>query len=155
LTNNDILRRIRTTFDYKDQELSDLFAQADCDVSEEQVAGWLKPDDDPDLQPCSDQMLTTLLNGLINNNRGRKDGPQPETNIKLSNNIILKKMKIALDLQNDDILEIMSLADYEINKHELSALLRKPGNKHYRECKDEVLKKFLHGVRLAVRAEDE
>jgi uncharacterized protein YehS (DUF1456 family) len=70
---------------------------------------------------------------------------------RLTNNIVLVKLKIALSLKNEDILKIMELAYIRISKHELSALFRKPGHKNYRECKDQILRNFLKGVQVKYR----
>ncbi len=61
------------------------------------------------------------------------------------------KLKIALNLKADDVLEIMNLADLRISKHELSAFFRRPDHKHYRDCKDQILRNFLHGMQLKYR----
>ncbi len=151
MTNNDILRRIRYTFDYHESKMVTIFALADYQVSQEQISDWLKKEDDPAYQNCNDTQLAIFLNGLINDKRGKKDGPQPQPEKKLTNNIIFRKLKIALNLKDDDILEIMSLAGLSISKHELSAFFRRPGHKHYRDCKDQILRNFLKGMRLKYR----
>jgi uncharacterized protein YehS (DUF1456 family) len=148
MRNNDILRRLRYTFDLKDSQMMALFALAGPPVEWERVSGWLKRDDDPAYQECSDAQLAVFLNGLIIDKRGRKDGPQPEPEKVLSNNIILMKLRIALNLKAEDVLEIMSLADMPISKHELSAFSRKPDHKHYRDCKDQMLRNFLKGLQI-------
>ena len=151
MTNNDILRRIRYTFDYSDSKMIDLFALADLQVTREQISNWLKKDDDPDFQNCSDTKLAIFLNGLINDKRGKKEGAQPAAEKRLTNNIIFTKIKIALNLKSEDILAILALNGFRISKHELSAFFRKPGHKHYRECKDQCLRSFLKGVQLKYR----
>lgn len=151
MTNNDILRRIRYTFDYDDKKMMALFAQADLKVTREEISNWLKKDDDPDHQPCSDTQLAIFLNGLINDKRGKKDGPQPEPEKRLTNNIIFRKIRIALDLKDNDILEILALAPFALSKPELSALFRKAGHKHYRACKDQILRNFLKGLQHKYR----
>ena len=151
MTNNDILRRLRYTFDLNDKKMIAIFGMAGYPVTRGQVSDWLKKDDDPMFQECSDTLLAIFLNGLINDRRGKKDGPQPEPEKRLTNNIIFRKLKIALDLQADDILDIMKLAHFTISKHELSAFFRKPGHKHYRDCKEQILRKFLKGVQLKYR----
>jgi len=148
VTNNDILRRIRYTFDYNDSKIIAIFALADYQVTREQVSDWLKKDDDPSYKSCSDTQLAIFLNGFINEKRGKKEGDQPSPEKSLNNNIILRKLKIALDLKNEAVLEIMQLANLRISKHELSAFFRRPGHKHYRECKDQVLRNFLKGVQI-------
>jgi uncharacterized protein YehS (DUF1456 family) len=69
--------------------------------------------------------------------------------------VVLRKLKIAFDLQADEMLSILSLADLSISKHELSALFRRPGHKHYRECKDQFLRNFLQGLQIKYRGESQ
>ncbi|MDH5517434.1 MAG: DUF1456 family protein [Gammaproteobacteria bacterium] len=151
MINNDILRRLRYSFDFNDDKMIAIFAAADADVSREQVSDWLKQEEDPAYQAINDVLFASFLNGLINEMRGKKDGPQPEPEKRLSNNIVFRKLKIALNLKDDDILELMALADFNISKHELSAFFRKVGHKHYRECKDQILRRFLQGVQSKYR----
>ena len=151
MTNNDVLRRIRYTFNFDDSKMIAIFALADLEVTRAEISNWLKKDDDPDYQKCSDVTLAIFLNGLINDKRGKKEGPQPEPETSLSNNIIFRKLKIALNLQAEDVLMLLKQADFSISKHELSAFFRRPGHKHYRECKDQVLRYFLKGAQLKYR----
>jgi len=153
VTNNDVLRRIRYTFDFNDSKMIALFGLADLPVTRDQISDWLKKEDDPVYQKCSDNELAIFLNGLISDKRGKKEGPQPEPEQRLTNNIIFRKLRIALNLQAEDILKIMDLAGVRISKHELSAFFRRPDHKHYRECKDQILRNFLKGLQLKYRAD--
>ncbi len=154
VTNNDILRRIRYTFDFSDSKMIAIFGLANLEVTRGQVSDWLKKEDDPAYQDCTDIQLAIFLNGLINDKRGKKEGPQPDPEIDLTNNIIFRKLRIALDLKADDILDIMELANFSISKHELSAFFRKSDHKHYRNCNDQILRNFLKGVQLKYRNKD-
>jgi len=151
VTNNDILRRLRYVFDFNDSKVISVFQQADFVATREQISNWLKKDDDPAYKSCDDVTLATFLNGLINDMRGKKEGAQPEPEKKLTNNMIFRKLKIALNMKDDDVLAIMDLANLKISKHELSAFFRKPGHKHYRECKDQILRNFLQGLQIKYR----
>jgi uncharacterized protein YehS (DUF1456 family) len=151
VTNNDILRRIRYIFDFNDSKMIALFGLADYLVTRGQISDWLKKEDDPAYQKCSDTQLTIFLTGLINDKRGKKEGPQPEPEKRVTNNIIFMKLKIALNLKAEDVLEIMKLADLRISKHELSAFFRRPDHKHYRDCNDQILRNFLKGMQLKYR----
>jgi len=153
VTNNDILRRIRYIFDLNDSKMMTLCSQADHQVSREQISDWLKKEDDPTYQACTDTELAVFLNNFIDEKRGKKEGAQPELEKRLTNNLILRKLKIALNLKDDDVIEILGLVEYSISKHELSALFRKPGHKHYRDCKDQILRNFLKGLQLKYRPE--
>lgn len=154
MNNNDILRRLRYTFDFNDSKMIALFHLADHEVSREEISDWLKKDDDPAFQKCSDATLAIFLNGLINDMRGKKEGSQPEPERQLTNNIIFRKLKIALNLKADDVLEILESTNFHLSKHELSAFFRKPGHIHYRECKDQVLRNFLTGMQKKYRPDN-
>jgi len=172
MTNNDILRRIRYAFDLSDSKMIAVFGLADHETTREQISNWLKKDDDPAYLNCSDTHLAIFLNGLIIDKRGKKEGSQPEPDKRLTDNIIKRskkekpqpkpekhltnnnvfmKLKIALNLKADDVLEILDLANFRISKHELSAFFRRPDHKHYRECKDQILRNFLKGIQLKYR----
>lgn len=151
MTNNDILRRIRYTFDLDDSQMIAVFQLADHEVTRQQLSAWLKKEDDPELETLNDPELAIFLNGFINEKRGKKEGAQTEPEKKLTHNIIFMKLKIALNLKADDVLEILKLADFTLSNHELSAFFRKPGHKHYRECKDQILCNFLNGLQAKYR----
>ncbi|MGY0615883.1 DUF1456 family protein [Vibrio sp. FJH11] len=151
MTNNDILRRVRYTFDLKDNVMTEIFSLVDFKVTDEQVTSWLKKEDDESFAELSDKELAIFLNGFINFKRGKREGEQPKPEEKLSNNIVFQKLRIALNLKAEDILEILQLVDFRLSKHELSAFFRKPENKHYRECKNQVLRNFLLGLQHQLR----
>lgn len=152
MTNNDVLRRLRYTFNFNDDKMIAIFALGGLEVTRAEISDWLKKEDDPEHKACSDVTLATFLNGLIIDKRGPRDGPQPEPETSLTNNIIFRKLKIALNLQADEILTLVKQADFSMSKHELSAFFRKPDHKHYRKCKDQVLRYFLKGVQLKYRS---
>ncbi len=151
MTNNDVLRRVRYIFDLNDSKVISIFALAELEVSREEISNWLKKDDDKAFVELSDEQLATFLNGLINEKRGKKEGPQPTPEKRLSKNMIFRKLKIALNLQSQDVLDILNLADFALSNHELSAFFRKKGHKHYRECKEQVLRYFLQGLQIKHR----
>lgn len=151
MTNNDILRNLRYTFNLGDSKMIDIFAAAELKTDRAEISNWLKSDDDENFVKITDEEFATFLNGFINKRRGKKDGPQPVPETKLNNNIIFRKLKIAFDLKSDDILDLLDLADFRLSSHELSAFFRKEGHKHYRECKDQILRNFLQGLKLKHR----
>ncbi|OGR23268.1 MAG: hypothetical protein A2277_00770 [Desulfobacterales bacterium RIFOXYA12_FULL_46_15] len=153
MTHNDILRRIRYIFDLSDSKMMAVFGLAGLSVTRSEISDWLKKEDDPAFQECRDTHLAIFLNGLILDKRGEKEGPRPDPEHHLTNNIIFRKLRIALDLKAENIIEIIGLADMSISAHELSAFFRKPGNRHYRVCKDQILRNFLKGLQLKYRPE--
>ncbi|MBL4852596.1 MAG: DUF1456 family protein [Gammaproteobacteria bacterium] len=151
MTNNDILRRLRYTFDLNDSNMIAIFRAAGHQATRAEISDWLKKDDDPAYQKCKDVLMATFLNGLINQKRGKREGPQLEPEKRLTNNIIFMKLKIALDLKAEDVLSIMALVEFTMSKHELSALFRKSNHKNYRECNDQMLRYFLNGLQIKYR----
>jgi len=123
-----------------------IFASANSTVTREEVSNWLKKEEDPAYINCPDVTLATFLNGLINEKRGKKEGPQPQPEKRITNNIILTKLKIALNLKAEDILELVKGAEFNFSKSELSAFFRKSDHKHYKVCKDQFLRNFIRGL---------
>lgn len=146
MTNNDILNRLSKTFDLNDSTIIEIFSLADFNATEAQVNAWLKQEEEKTSSKLSDTELALFLNGFINLKRGKRDGEQPKPEAQLNNNMVFQKLRIALNLKAEDILEILERADVRLSKHELSAFFRKTGNKHYRECSDQTLQNFLLGI---------
>ena len=154
MTNNDILRRLRYTFDLNDNQVIEVFALAGLEVTRAQISEWLKKDDDPDYKPIYDPQLAVFLTGFIIHKRGKKEGEEPKSEKKLNNNIVFRKLKIALSLKDEDITEILELVDFRMSKHELSAFFRNPTQNQYRPCKDQVLRNFIHGLQVRYHPQD-
>lgn len=154
MNNNDIMRRLRYTFDLKDSAMVEIFAAADHPVTQEQIVNWLRKEDDSAYCAATDSELAIFLNGLINTRRGRREGEQPQPEKRLSNNMVFMKLKIALNMTSDDVLDTLRRVGFPLSKHELSAFFRKPDNKHYRECKDQILRNFLLGLQRRLRPDN-
>ncbi|GAA6133606.1 hypothetical protein NBRC116188_03950 [Oceaniserpentilla sp. 4NH20-0058] len=148
MTNNYILRRLRFTFNYNDHKMVEICALAGLDVSTDIIKTWLKKEEDPEYVRCTDHEMAQFLNGFIIEKRGSKDGQIPKAEYSLNNNIIFRKLKIALNFIDQDILDTLELADFAIGKAELTAFFRKPDHRHFRECQDQILRNFIQGLQL-------
>ncbi|MBX0331741.1 DUF1456 family protein [Pontibacter sp. HSC-14F20] len=153
MKNNDILRRLRYTFDFNDAKLMELFKSGGEQVTRAEIIELMKKEDEPGFKEMSDLHLAAFLNGFITEKRGKKEGEQPKPENKLNNNIILRKLKIALNLIDEDILDILELVKFRLSKHELSAFFRKSDHQHYRPLQDQILRNFLHGLQLKHKPE--
>lgn len=151
MNNNEIFRLITSALNLKDTGIAKAFASAEMNVTTVEIATWLNEETDSAANQLTDEQLACFLNGLINTKRGKRDGEQPKPETQLNNNMILQKLRIALNLKAEDMLNTFEFVGVEFNKHELGAFFRKPDNKHYRACPDEVLRDFL----LAVHAQRE
>jgi uncharacterized protein YehS (DUF1456 family) len=132
----------------------DIFKLSGCTLELPTLLKLLKKEEEEEFISCSNPLLSFFLDGLIIHRRGRRegdDGQPPKPDASLNNNAILKKLRIALDLKEDDMLAIMKLAGVVISKSELSALFRNKGHKHFKECGDQFLRNFLQGLTVRNR----
>lgn len=153
VNNNDVLRRLRYTFDFEDQQVIDIFALGGLELSRATISNYLKKDEHPECEPLSNAQLSAFLNGLIIHHRGPRqegEGPPPLEH-ELNNNDKLRKLKIALAFKEADMLEVMALSGMPLSRPELSALFRKPNHQHYRACQDQLLRNFLRGLQIKTR----
>lgn len=154
MTNNDILRSLRYTLNINDSTMIEIFKLADHEIEQSNLTSFLKKEDEEGFVNCGDAVLGYFLDGLILHKRGRKEikpGETRKSDSRLTNNTILKKLRIALELKEDDMLGILKLANVDISKSELTALFRKEGHKNYKECGDQFLRKFLKGLSIRYR----
>lgn len=151
MNNNDILRRLRYTFHLPDGKMQDIFSKGNVVVSTKTVINYLRKEDDPERENLIDFQLASFLNGWIIDLRGQKDDKVPLAEKKLNNNLIFRKIRIALSLKDEDILGILQEADFKFSKSELNALFRKKDHAQFRVCKDQVLRYFMMGLQLRYR----
>ena len=151
---NDILRQLRYTLNINDSTMIKIFKLADREIERSHLTGLLKKEDEGGFIICGDDVLRYLLDGLILHKRGKKEikpGETRKSDSRLTNNSILKKIRIALELKEDDMLGILKLANINISKPELTALFRREGHKNYEECGEQFLRKFLKGLTIRYR----
>lgn len=168
MINNDILIRLRYALDIKNTDMVEIFKLGGIKVTKDEVLKMLtKPkesyDDEDDYEVEDDESmklnnatLESFLNGLITFKRGRQEPKpgQPETpalSNESVNNILLKKVKIALALTSEDMIDILAKAGVTITKGEVGAILRKKGHKNYKECGDKYARNFLKGLAVKYR----
>jgi uncharacterized protein YehS (DUF1456 family) len=128
-----------------------IFKAAGREVGESAITAFLKTEDEDGHIPCNNPIMGFFLDGLIIHKRGKqedKPAPTAAPQAELSYNAILKKLRIALDLKEDDLIDIFKNAGVIMTKHELTALFRKPGHKHYKACTNQLLFDFIKGVSL-------
>jgi uncharacterized protein YehS (DUF1456 family) len=155
VTNNEILRRIQHALNLKNAQIIKAIEQADVTVAHDQVINWLKDDNDKSCSTMKDKELAVFLNGFINLKRGKKEGVQPKPEVALTNNMIFMKLRIALNMKAEDVLDILEVVGISLSKYEIGAYFRKPENKNYKVCEDQLLCDFLNGVQFTNRPDSE
>tara|TARA_R110000850_G_scaffold193076_2_gene319932 strand:+ start:1463 stop:1921 length:459 start_codon:yes stop_codon:yes gene_type:complete len=147
MTNNDILRRLRHALNINDSKVAEIIGHTGEEVSRSQANNWLKRDEDEGSEDLPDTVLCRFLDGLIIEKRGpRPDGSTPEPQASLTNNEVLKKLRIALELRDEDVNAVFELAEFVVTKAELGSFFRKEGHRNYRPCPEQVLRKFIQGL---------
>ncbi|WKY58944.1 DUF1456 family protein [Vibrio sp. SNU_ST1] len=155
MTNNEILRRIQHALNLKNAQIIKAIEQADVTVAHDQVINWLKDDNDKSCSKMKDKELAVFLNGFINLKRGKKEGVQPKPEVALTNNMIFMKLRIALNMKAEDVLDILEVVGISLSKYEIGAYFRKPENKNYKVCEDQLLCDYLNGVQFTNRPDSE
>ncbi len=155
MINNDVLRSVRYALDLSDGKVVELIKLAGRDMEPSDVAGFLKKEDEAGFAECGDDVLTAFLDGLITHRRGKMEprpGQDKKPETRLSNNAILKKLRVAFELKEEDMLKVLELAGFRVSTPELSALFRAKGHKNYRVCGDQFLRNFLKGLAIRLRS---
>lgn len=155
MNNNDVLRRLRYALNIKDKVMLEMFNFSGNKLSQNDIALLLLKEEDEKLLECSDEDMSTFLDGLITNRRGPSPNQPPAEKTRLTNNVILKKIRIALEFKENDMLKVLYLGGLSVSKSELSALFRKQDHKNYKPCGDQFLRYFLKGLTIKLRPTQE
>lgn len=147
MTSNDILRRLRYALNLTDFKIAKIIALTGVEASPDQVSRWLLRDEDDGFQEISDAELCRFLDGFIIEKRGpHPSGSAPKPLEFLSTNEALKKLRIALALRDDEVLEVFERAEFVVTKAELGSFFRKEGQRNFSKCPEQVLRKFILGL---------
>lgn len=154
MINNDVLRSIRYMLDLSDDAILQVVGLADpaFAIDRAQVQAYLKKEGEDGFVECPNPVLAHFLDGLVVHYRGRDpDQPPRPVEKRVTNNVVLKKLRVAFQLKDVDMHEVFAEAGFPISKPELSALFRQPGHKNFRLCGDQLLRNFLKGLTLRIR----
>ncbi|HSR88213.1 MAG TPA: DUF1456 family protein, partial [Pontiella sp.] len=135
MTNNDTLRRLRYALNIDDAKVAEIITLTGRPTTPDEVAAWLKREDEDGYAALPHALLCRFLDGLIIEKRGpHPSGSPPKPLDFLSNNEILKKLRIALELKEDDVLAVFRKAEFVVTRAELGCFFRKEGHRNYRKC---------------------
>lgn len=153
MLNNDVLRSLRYTLNMSDNALLDMLNAVEPDLDLATLRSYLASEEDESFVRMEDELMVGFLDNLIISRRGPSPQAAPPTELPLTNNTVLKKLRVAFTLQESDLLEILDSVSFTVTKPELSALFRKAGHQNYRLCGDQLLRQFLKGLTLRLRPE--
>jgi hypothetical protein len=127
-----------------------IFKKGNIVLTREDVIDYLKKDIDEGFKKLNNNDLIAFLDGLIIQKRGKREDGTPIPQVKVTknnlNNILLRKLRIALSFKSYDMIKIFKLGGVEISEGELSALFRSEDHKNYKECGDKYIRVFLKGL---------
>jgi uncharacterized protein YehS (DUF1456 family) len=147
MLHNDVLKSLRYLLKCNNAKLLEVCELAGIIVTEEEIFDYLRGEEDPERALVPEEVMAGFLDGLIYLKRGKDPArPMPPHEIPVTNNLVMKKLRVAYELREDDMLKILEQVGFPFGKAQLSALLRKQGHPNYRECGDQVLRNFLKGL---------
>ena len=154
MTNNDIIRSLRYTLNVKDPVMIDIFQLAGYEMKDYRLVDIMRQEDDSSYTACDDQLLGLFLDGLIIYKRGKRETPGPNKRrpvVPLDNNEVLKKLRVAFKLTDEDIFNLLKSVGFDLSKSEINALFRKKGHANYKNCGSQILRNFLKARHLAIK----
>ncbi len=146
LSTNEILYRIQKALNLSKNEMLQSYKLENHTMEESHLDGLLTRRLDKGFKVCSFEELGVFLDGLVTLKRGPSPKKKEDVLVELTNNLILKKLRIALELKEAEVEIIFGLAEVELSKQQLASLFRKEGHKNFKPCSDELLMAFLEGL---------
>ncbi len=147
MTNNYKLSLLMNSLKLSKTDILKSYKLVDKKITQDDVDDILREPSDEKFVLLSDEGFEMFLNGFIIYKRGPSDKKAKKQKIYFSNNIILKKLKIALNLKDEDIIKVFQNDGLEITKSQLTAYFRRDGHINYRKCSDSLLKRFINGLK--------
>lgn len=151
MINNDVIRSVRYILNISEFKLAEIVKLGGGEVSQAAMNAYMKSEDEPGFEECPQKIMSQFLNGLIYFKRGKDESRPPLQDELPTNNVVIKKLRVAFELKDDDILGFLTDAGFPVTKTELSAFFRKEGHHNYRQVGDQFLRNFLKGLSARVR----
>jgi uncharacterized protein YehS (DUF1456 family) len=166
MNNNEIMIELRDNLNMETMDMVEIFNLGDFEITEAELLKMFKVTEYSSVEEtsaavamgeylkCDDVALESFLNGFIILKRGKQEPKEGQSekpplaikSRKSVNNVMLKKLKIAFSLTNDDMVDLFKESGIYVSKGDLTTFFRKEGHKHYKRCSDEYLKGFLKGL---------
>ena len=144
---NDILFKIKTALSLDNEAIIKAYTLVEYEMSQERLTDILKKRQDKGYAEATYEELGLFLDGLILLKRGKPSTTKDEDEVfELTNNLILKKLRVALELKEAELVILFALAEVTITKRQIGSLFRKEGGKNFKACSDELLLSFLEGL---------
>jgi uncharacterized protein YehS (DUF1456 family) len=149
MVNNDVMRSVRYILQLSSAKMAEICSLGGLEIPKADIHDYLRGETEPEYRPCGDEIMAHFLNGLIIFRRGLDPArPPAPLELPVSNNSVFKKLRVAFELREEDLIDLLKDSGLHFGKAEISAILRKKGHRNYRECGDQVLRNLLKGLAL-------
>ena len=142
---SEVIKSIKDALNLNRRQILHIYELEDYPITLDRIDAILKNRSKKNSANATYEELGVFLDGLISYKRGKKDTPPPQ-DVILDNNLILKKLRVALNLKEFEIAMIFELADFEISKNLIKDFFRNPNHPKFKECDNKTLKAFLDGL---------
>jgi uncharacterized protein YehS (DUF1456 family) len=147
MTNNTVLRSLRYLMNVSDFTMMEIADEGGVTLQEWEIIAYLKKEEDEGYEECPDEVMAHFLDGLILYKRGRDENrPLPPIELPITNNLVLKKLRVAFQLKDTDIMALLAKTGLNLSKTEVNAFFRQPDHRNYRECHDQFLRNILKSM---------
>lgn len=140
-----VIQAIKDALSLNRKQILHIYELEEFPMSLDRLNGILKNSSKKDSINATYEELGVFLDGLISYKRGKSPAPTPQ-DVILDNNLIIKKLRVALNLKEYEIAIIFELADFRISKTAIKDIFRSPKHPKYKECDNKTLKAFLEGL---------
>jgi len=146
VSTNEILFHIQKALNLSEAEMIKAYKLESYEMETTHLTSLLKRHQDKTFKLCTYEELGIFLDGLVTFKRGPSPKKKDNELVELTNNLILKKLRIALELKEAETEIIFGLVDIELTKQQLASLFRKETHKNFKPCSAELLMAFLEGL---------
>ena len=152
MVHNDVLRSLRFMLETDDTGLAGIIRLGGGVITRPEVTAFLTREEEPGYVLCSDETMAHFLDGLVIHRRGRDERVLVHpVEKRVTNNIVLKKLRVAFELKDADLVALLAESGFQVSKAEMSALFRNPAHKNFRAAGDQFLRNFLKSLTKRIR----
>lgn len=147
MRNTDILKSLRYILDINEAEMAEILKLAGYKPTRKEITDIFEDENDEESPDTTHELTAYFLDGVIYHKRGKSDKHPPQPiRYPVTNNMVLKKLRVAFKMREEDILKLLKKTGFKISSTELSALFRREDHNNYRPAGDQILRYFLRGL---------
>lgn len=153
---DDVILSIRYMLNVSNSKIAEIIELGGYQVKREEIELLFREvKEGEEKEDVSALLIAHFLDGLIYFKRGKNDKhPRPPVQLPVTNNQILKKLRVAFKLREENILHLLKKEGMTVSSSELNALFRDQRHRNFKPCGDQLLRYFLRGLTKKLRKLD-